>query len=386
MHRNRYGTPLALALAALALAAPAAGSASTREALPEAFGPAAASSLELDPIGKQRAMQRAIARRSARRSAAGAGEAAISTSHYGPGELASVAATLHALDHGPEIVRLAVFVATPEEIRSTCGEEVVACYFPAVREMVVSGVDRPVAGTPREFAIAHEYGHHISNESPAGLGSASGAGTLRWATYERVCQLTRRGRLFPGDQGAHYWQDPEEAFAQAYAYLNQPAMRLGWQYSLRLQPSAAALAKIHADVVNPWRGPVQRVWSGVVRPVSGASGSARAIARTQAGVAGIGSGHAVGGNPWLTSRRFATPLDGELTAKVRTSSGSGLLVSLRDPERGRVLARATTDAEGNARLSYENCGTSAVQLQIAALPGGPSPPRATPFEATVTRP
>ena len=44
------------------------------------------------------------------------------------------------------MARLSVFVATPEEIREACGPEVLACYFPAEDEMVVSGVDRPVDG------------------------------------------------------------------------------------------------------------------------------------------------------------------------------------------------------------------------------------------------
>jgi hypothetical protein len=86
----------------------------------------------------------------------------------------------------------------------------------------------------------------------------------RWATYERVCQLTRRGRLFPGNQGAHYWQDPEEAFAQSYARLNRPDDRVSWQYTPLLRPTPAALAKIHADVAHPWSGPVEATWDGSV--------------------------------------------------------------------------------------------------------------------------
>ena len=161
---------------------------------------------------------------------------------------------------------LNVYVATPAEIREACGSTVVACYVPSEATMVVSGIDRPVAGVPRDFAIAHEYGHHIANSRQSSALPALEAGTIRWATYERVCQLTRAGKLFPGNQGAHYWEDPEEAFAQSYANLNRPTAGVSWQYTALLRPTAASLAKIHADVSRPWSGPVTSTWSSSVAP------------------------------------------------------------------------------------------------------------------------
>jgi hypothetical protein len=319
---------------------------------------------------------REMARSSARRFA-GADEFHISSTHYGPAAVSSVAATLRSLDHGPEMSSLNVYVATPDEIRETCGAAVVACYVPSESEMVVSGVDRPVAGTPRAFAIAHEYGHHIANSQRSSALPALEAGTIRWATYERVCELTRAGRLFPGDQDAHYWEDPEEAFAQSYADLNRPGAGVSWQYTPLLQPSAASLARIHADVSRPWTGPVTTAWSGSLTappeaPMAASSGVA--------GSPSVGAGRAVAGRGWIDSDAIRTPLDGPVSVSFAASPGAELVVVLRDPVRGRVLARALTDAEGRANLSYSNCGHASLLLEARSSAGAGS------FRAAITRP
>lgn len=326
--------------------------AATREPLSRALHPRPAS---VFGYGRPRApsdarVLKAMARASARRFAGAGDEFQISSSHYGPEAIESVAGTLRSLDHGPEMSTLHVYVATPTEIRETCGVTVVACYLPSESEMVVSGVDRPVAGVSRAFAIAHEYGHHIANSQAADAIPALDAGTIRWATYERVCQLTRAGRLYPGNQGAHYWQDPEEAFAQSYADLNRPTAGVAWDYTSLLQPTSASLAKIHADVSRPWRGPVIRPWSAAPSP----------------------------GAP--VSQLIRTPLDGTVSISLRSAPVAGLRLIVRDPEHGRVLAHAATDAEGNATLSYSNCGHASLDLEVrgASGPGG--------FQAAVTRP
>jgi hypothetical protein len=321
---------------------------------------------------------RAIARSSARRFAAAGDEFHISSTYYGPQEVDSVAATLRSLDHGPEMATLNVYVASPEEIRETCGAAVVACYVPSESEMVVSGVDRPIDGVPRAFAIAHEYGHHIANSQRGSAQPALEAGTIRWATYERVCQLTRAGRLFPGNQGVHYWEDPEEAFAQSYADLNQPGAGVPWQYTPLLQPSSASLAKVHADVSRPWAGPVTTSWSGSVTAAPASSAAASAASST--GSPSLGPGRAVGGGSSIASRAIQTPLDGPVTASLEASPEVPLLVMLRDPEFGRILARTRTDAEGKASLSYSNCGHASLQLEVrsSSAPAG--------FRAAITRP
>lgn len=321
---------------------------------------------------------RAMARSSARRFAGVGGEFHISSTYFGPEAVDSVAATLRSLDHGPEMGTLNVYVATPEEIRETCGATVVACYVPAESEMVVSGFDRPVAGIPREFAIAHEYGHHIANSQGGGALPPLDAGTIRWTTYERVCQLTRAGRLFPGDQGAHYWQDPEEAFAQSYANLNRPTAGVSWPYTSLLRPTSASLAKIHADVSRPWSGPVTSSWSGSVEPRPAADSPVAHGAR--AGRLGIGAGQVAGDPAWRESHIVRTPLDGSVSVSVRSSSGVPLPVELVDPRGDRVLARGLAAAAGETALTYANCGHAELRLDVGGGATGGA------FEAAITRP
>lgn len=352
MHGHRpltFFATLALLAATLATLAVAPAAAATRQPLRAALMPVRPHVHAFDAKVRPRpAALRAMARQSARRYAAAGEGLAISSTHYGPAEVESVAATLRSLDHGPELSDLSVYVATRGELVSVCGATVVACYVPAEHEMVVSGADRPVAGVSREFAIAHEYGHHIANGDPGGAGAAVAAGTLRWATYERVCQLTRRGHLYPGNQGAHYWEDPEEAFAQAYAHLNRPAERLRWQYSGLLQPTPGSLAKIHADVAHPRRGRVEATWTAQVDTTR--------------------------------SRRIRTPLDGPVTIALQAGLGAGLTAVLRDPERGRALVHTAAAPGGSAHLAYENCGNASLELEVRA-PAAP-----TAFQATIARP
>ena len=344
--------------------------ASARRQLP-AYGPHATP----DRVAALRAMTR----QDARRYAVEGQEFSISSAHYGPAEVESVAATLRSLDHGPEIAELSVYVATPEEISSLCGATVVACYVPAGMEMIVSGVDRPVDGVPRDFAIAHEYGHHIANTRGAsGPFQPLDAGTIRWATYERVCQLTRQHRLFPGNQGAHYWQDPEEAFAQSYAHLSRPQDGVSWQYTSLLAPDPTALAKIHADVAHPWQGPVTRKWSGLVSASPRRPGPGHTVRRGRAGLAG---GHSVGPRPWVAGRLLRTPLDGAVSLTVEANGDSPLQVEMLDPSDGRVLARGVASPGAPASLGFTNCGRSAIRLQVRNLGGGESG-----FSASVSRP
>jgi len=370
---------VALALSAAALAGIAPGSpAATREPLRDALVAARQSDRAVDSAARPRpAALRSMVRETARRYASAANEFQISTDSYGAAEVESVSAVLRSLDHGPEIARLSVFVATPEQLREACGAEVLACYFPSADEMVVSGVDRPVEGVPRDFAIAHEYGHHVANTRDGGALPAIEAGAPRWATYERVCQLTRRGRLYPGNQGAHYWQDPEEAFAQSYARLNRPGAHVSWQYTPLLRPTAASLEKIHADIANPVGGPLESSWRGTL---AGPPATTSAAAGARAGPLAIGVGHAVGAPPSVSSHLISTPLDGPVSISLQAPEGAGLVAILRDSNTDRALARAATDPSGAAALSYSNCGHASLRLEVRAT-SGPAD-----FEATIARP
>jgi len=335
-------------------------------------GAVSAAAARPDPI----ALRALLARSRARVSEVGGDSVQISSTYYGPEQETEIANVLGRLDHGPEMAQLKVYVATPAEIAETCGETVIACYMPSEEEMIVSGLNQPVDGVPRDFAIAHEYGHHIAESQKGDLYPAIEAGTIRWATYERVCQFTRSRHLFPGDQGDHYWQDPEEAFAESYAHLTDPEDSVSWQYSPLLAPTPASLAKIQADLSNPWNGPAsERVAGSVAEPASAA-----APARVSGPAGSALEGAVAVSSPETFSRAVATPLDGRVSVTLQAPAGADLGVSLRDPGDGRVLAGATTGEGGTAQISYPSCGHDALQLEVRSLHGGGS------FEAAVVKP
>jgi hypothetical protein len=301
---------------------------------------------------------------------------AVTSSAYGPEQTEAVARIIGGLDHGPELTGLQVDVATPEEVAARCGETVLACYFPDSSEMVVSGATGAAGGVPRDFAIAHEYGHAIANSQASELGSPMQTGTLRWATYERVCQLSRAGILYPGDQGGHYWQNPEEAFAETYAQLADPSAGVAWQFSSFLAPTQASLAMVAADVAHPWSGPQSQSWSGAVDAPARPS-PARAWGTTHEG---IGSAVALGPPPGTATTTVATPLDGEVSVDLQTDAATPLAVKLVDPTTGRIFAVARTDAAGAAAVGFQNCGNGAVAVEVRSLATAAS------FEATITKP
>lgn len=378
--RSQARVPLAFACALAALLClPAAGQAATREPLAAARAALRDPAAAMDAIARPSAKALAAAERGAASDLPEAGaEAQISSTYYGPEEMASVAATLRRLVHGSELSSLSVYVATPAEIAEICGATVVACYLPSELKMVVSGVDRPVAGVPRDFAIAHEYGHHIANTQAGDRYAAIDVGTIRWATYERVCQFTRSRKLFPGNQGAHYWEDPEEAFAESYAHLSDPASTVSWQYTPLLAPSPAALTKIHADVANPWSGPVTSSLSGVLAE-PGTTVAARRVAAAPG--AGLDSATIAGTPPWVAVREISTPLDGGVSVSVQAPPGADLAVALRSSDgEHRVLGRATSGEGGTAQISFSNCGRQSLELEVRSLHGSGA------FQATVVKP
>jgi hypothetical protein len=152
----------------------------------------------------------------------------ITARHFGPSTLTEVGAVISGLSHGPEIDRLSVYVATRRELNARCGVWTMACYYPWAGRIIVAGDPDPVSGVPRNLVIAHEYGHHLANNRRSDVWSSLATGTKRWATYEDICGLTRSGMVFPGNQGARYWENPGEAFAQAYGLLHFPEGEPDW--------------------------------------------------------------------------------------------------------------------------------------------------------------
>ena len=147
--------------------------------------------------------------------------------------------------HGYELGTLRVYVGTPTEIGRLCGaEDAVACYATDEDRMYVPG--ESTHGVPVEYALTHEYGHHLASWRSNNPWDALDWGAKHWASEMRVCAHVARGRLFPGNQGAHYLRDPGAP----------------WQYASILRPDRGAYAAIRRDVQRPWTGPRSRTLRG----------------------------------------------------------------------------------------------------------------------------
>jgi hypothetical protein len=165
--------------------------------------------------------------------------------------------------HGPELSRLRVFIGTDIEVAAACGGApgVLACYSRAQRRMYVPDRD-PAGGGPftREYAVTHEYGHHVAGHRSHYPFVALNFGAKYWSSYMHVCSRARRGVLFPGNQSTHYAEDPGEGFADTYAHLHYPSVI--WQFAPVMRPNAGAFAAVRRDVRFPWRAPKRREVGG----------------------------------------------------------------------------------------------------------------------------
>ncbi len=169
--------------------------------------------------------------------------------------------------HGPELKLLRVFIGTPGEIAAACGGApgVLACYSRLQRRMYVPDRD-PQEGGPftREYAVTHEYGHHVAASRSNYPFSSLNYGAKYWSSDEYVCARASRGLLFPGNQTSHYSQDSGEGFADTYAHLHYT--NVIWQFADILRPNAGSLAAVRRDVLAPWRGPAHLRMSGFLSP------------------------------------------------------------------------------------------------------------------------
>ena len=296
----------------------------------------------------------------------------MSSTYYSEDQMQSIANVLGGLIHGQEMNTLSVYVATPDEISYICGAGALACYAPTISEMIVSGQDGVAYGVPRDYTIAHEYGHHIANNQLNSPWSAIDSGAKRWATYTHVCQGVRKGDLFPGDEDAHYWDNPGEAFAETNAHLNYPTVNVPWGYSYPLRPSQGSMQRLRADILAPWTQPTTVTWNGSLWPER----------------------H----NP--ATRHFATPLDGTVDIDLSGPADANYDVYLLGPKlhaskrerrrarhhrhsrprpRRKILGRAVSSGPSE-HLEFQSCGQSAMWVEVRRRSGE------GPFTVSVTRP
>jgi hypothetical protein len=264
-----------------------------------------------------------------------------------------IASTLGTFIHGPEMEQLTVQLDTPSQIEFDCGYGAQACYYGGEDKIVIGGDDSPAPdGANREYVLAHEYGHHVARhrESPPPFPAAIDWGTARWSSYEHVCQRSRAGALFPGNEGLHYFRDPGEAFAESFAQLRFPQSDVPWRWLRALEPDAAALEAIREDTLDPWLGRTPLKLRGRIPP------------RRDEPVV----------------RTFGTPIDG--TVSLRPAGGSRFGLDLLNPL-GRLLRSSRHGLSFGHRLNYTVCGQS--RLRVAIRSSGAS---RGPFKLQIQRP
>jgi hypothetical protein len=244
-----------------------------------------------------------------------------------------VTTTLESLLHGEEMERLSVYIASSGDLSRLCGPGASACYYAGDETMVVPGepVNSPM---PLEMLVAHEYGHHLAG-ARAGFGwPASTWGAKHWATYEGVCQGLRTGQLYEGTGGVRYWDQPGEAFAQAYAFYHYRD-EVPWWWSFA-EPNEGAFAAIRDDVVtssHPRNSTLSARLSGT------ADGS---------------------------SQPLSTPLDGRLRLRLEGGPSGRYALVLRSPE-GTVLK--ATRWRTRPRLRYLVCGARSFTVEVRRRSG-----------------
>jgi len=250
-----------------------------------------------------------------------------------------IANFLGTLLHGEEMELLTVQLDTHTQIEFDCGYGAQACYYGGEDKIVLNGNAEPAPdGASREFVLAHEYGHHVARhrESPPPFPAAIDWGTPRWSSYEHVCQRSRAGALFPGNEGLHYFRDPGEAFAESFAHLRFPESGVTWRWMPALEPNAGAFEAIREDTLDPWFGRTAFSLRGHLPPRQGGP----------------------------ATKAFRTPLDGMVS--LRPSGRPRYDLSLLNPA-GRILRTSHHDFNFRHQLNYTVCGQPRLRVAIRSI-------------------
>jgi hypothetical protein len=215
---------------------------------------------------------------------------------------------LASLDHGPELPLLTTYVATLDEVQSTCGDNALGCY--GGNQMIVPG-ETVFDGTTPEEIIRHEYGHHIG-----------------------------RQEAYPGDEGSNYALNPGEAWAETYRILEEQKAGIttgAWQIiAPSFYPTDASLAAAAQDVAQPWTAPTTTLYT-------------RAFTKK------------VKKAWWIPVQ---TPLDGDFRLSVTLPRSSEAVVALVAPNRTTVLGRTQWVGQRVKRLTTTICGQRSAFVRV----------------------
>jgi hypothetical protein len=238
------------------------------------------------------------------------------------------------LVHGPELQMLTAYVATPGEVQELCENKyALGCY--GAQKLIMMG--ESFDGVSPQEVATHEYGHHVAFNRVNPPWTAVDWGTKRWASYENVCARTGAGTAFPGDEDAHYQQNPGEAFAETYRALNESkagATSFTWPIvESTFYPDAAALRAVEQDVLQPWTTPTSK--SMRVRFPKGKR---------------------------VWTLQLATPLDGQLDVAVTLPAGA--LDDVSVVAAGHVLAQALWSGLHEKKLGFQICGQRSLLLRV----------------------
>jgi hypothetical protein len=241
-----------------------------------------------------------------------------------------------ALPHGDELSKVTISVVTAAELSDSCGGDAFGCYRPGD----LTFADEVIAGVASEEVARHEYGHHVAENRLNTPWRALDWGPKRWASVAGICAAVKAGTAFPGDEGAHYAENPSEAWAEVYRILAERTAGLpGSLWSIvvgRYYPDEAALAAAREDVLHPWVSPAVLRYTG--RFVKG------------------------GRRVW--QRRLATPRDGNIVLTLTTPVGPRADVTLLGADGRTVIAHWTRFTTRTRTITTSICGQRSVFVKV----------------------
>jgi hypothetical protein len=240
------------------------------------------------------------------------------------------------LVHGPELASLTMHVAPISEVRQLCGFGALGCY--ARNDAIAVGETLP-DGTTAEEVVRHEYGHHVALNRSNAPWQAIDWGPKRWASVANICARAARGEVFPGDEDAHYAQNPGEAWAEVYRLMDERKDGIltgAWQVvGPSFYPDDAALQAAEQDVVGPWTKGQTTV-------------TQRRLSRR--------------GQTWWIP--VSTPLDGSLSVRVTLPQGGQQEVALVHANRRTVLKRGARTSQRAKSITTNVCGQRSLYVRV----------------------